>query len=117
MTVRIAGVPARAIAAMNERERQRFAAGNPASEALAKEARRHWFSGVPMHWMLDWGTPFPLFVRSATGARFTDVRSEEHTSELQSLMRISYAASCLKKKTNDIRCQHIATQLTNQHQY
>src|SRR3546814_4433977 len=26
-------------------------------------------------------------------------RSEEHTSELQSLMRISYAASCLKKKT------------------
>src|SRR3546814_8534873 len=31
----------------------------------------------------------------------TDVaRSEEHTSELQSLMRISYAAFCLKKKTH-----------------
>src|SRR3546814_9003986 len=29
-----------------------------------------------------------------------DGRSEEHTSELQSLMRISYAAFCLKKKTN-----------------
>src|SRR3546814_7019266 len=28
-------------------------------------------------------------------------RSEEHTSELQSLMRISYAACCLKKKNND----------------
>src|SRR3546814_9416272 len=28
-------------------------------------------------------------------------RSEEHTSELQSLMRISYAVFCLKKKTND----------------
>src|SRR3546814_4254747 len=27
-------------------------------------------------------------------------RSEEHTSELQSLMRISYAAFCLKKKRN-----------------
>src|SRR3546814_1062308 len=27
-------------------------------------------------------------------------RSEEHTSELQSLLRISYAVSCLKKKTN-----------------
>src|SRR3546814_1655309 len=27
-------------------------------------------------------------------------RSEEHTSELQSLMRSSYAVSCLKKKTN-----------------
>src|SRR3546814_4505836 len=29
------------------------------------------------------------------------VRSEEHTSELQSLMRISYAVFCLKKKTNN----------------
>src|SRR3546814_2975373 len=29
-----------------------------------------------------------------------DLRSEEHTSELQSLMRISYAVFCLKKKTN-----------------
>src|SRR3546814_6233385 len=28
-----------------------------------------------------------------------DIRSEEHTSELQSLMRISYAVFCLKKKT------------------
>src|SRR3546814_8942603 len=28
-------------------------------------------------------------------------RSEEHTSELQSLMRISYAVFCLKKKTTD----------------
>src|SRR3546814_10216244 len=31
-----------------------------------------------------------------------DARSEEHTSELQSLMRISYAVFCLKKKTNNI---------------
>src|SRR3546814_3333774 len=29
-----------------------------------------------------------------------EARSEEHTSELQSLMRISYALFCLKKKTN-----------------
>src|SRR3546814_4489969 len=34
--------------------------------------------------------------RRAGGER----RSEEHTSELQSLMRISYAVFCLKKKTN-----------------
>src|SRR3546814_3884976 len=40
---------------------------------------------------------------------FTDQmrRSEEHTSELQSLMRISYAVFCLKKKTT--------TQLNNNH--
>src|SRR3546814_2816225 len=31
-------------------------------------------------------------------ARIADNRSEEHTSELQSLMRISYAVFCLKKK-------------------
>src|SRR3546814_1011966 len=31
-------------------------------------------------------------------ARVPDLRSEEHTSELQSLMRISYAVFCLKKK-------------------
>src|SRR3546814_4766423 len=33
------------------------------------------------------------------------VRSEEHTSELQSLMRISYAVLCLKKKTQEITTQ------------
>src|SRR3546814_4393058 len=32
-------------------------------------------------------------------AAFLGTRSEEHTSELQSLMRISYAVFCLKKKT------------------
>src|SRR3546814_7470158 len=32
------------------------------------------------------------------GRKFVPVRSEEHTSELQSLMRISYAVFCLKKK-------------------
>src|SRR3546814_7530302 len=33
-------------------------------------------------------------------------RSEEHTSELQSLMRISYAVFCLKKKTTSTHKQH-----------
>src|SRR3546814_10391423 len=33
------------------------------------------------------------------GVDYVDGRSEEHTSELQSLMRISYAVFCLKKKT------------------
>src|SRR3546814_3000907 len=38
-------------------------------------------------------------------------RSEEHTSELQSLMRISYAVFCLKKKTK----VHIKQDRTTQH--
>src|SRR3546814_8395435 len=40
------------------------------------------------------------------------VRSEEHTSELQSLMRISYAVFCLKKK-NKKKTQHIQQQIHN----
>src|SRR3546814_8351067 len=35
----------------------------------------------------------------AEHSSFLEVRSEEHTSELQSLMRISYAVFCLKKNT------------------
>src|SRR3546814_3435485 len=38
-------------------------------------------------------------------------RSEEHTSELQSLMRTSYAVFCLKKKTRIYRTYHTITQL------
>src|SRR3546814_1793370 len=38
-------------------------------------------------------------------------RSEEHTSELQSLMRISYAVFCLKKKNNIVKI-HIMKQIT-----
>src|SRR3546814_5565836 len=39
----------------------------------------------------------PFVLKGDGGARYT-CRSEEHTSELQSLMRISYAVFCLKKK-------------------
>src|SRR3546814_3259890 len=45
---------------------------------------------------LDLRRRAPRFVRVAGGSRVA--RSEEHTSELQSLMRISYAVFCLKKK-------------------
>src|SRR3546814_3299473 len=39
--------------------------------------------------------------RQTDGHRLLYPRSEEHTSELQSLMRISYAVFCLKKKKNE----------------
>src|SRR3546814_8438069 len=42
--------------------------------------------------------PNALLVTDATRADSARYRSEEHTSELQSLMRISYAVFCLKKK-------------------
>src|SRR3546814_1549757 len=43
--------------------------------------------------------PWRRWVRPSVAIR-GDYRSEEHTSELQSLMRISYAVFCLKKKKN-----------------
>src|SRR3546814_762509 len=56
------------------------------------------------------------FVVGAAKGSIESIRSEEHTSELQSLMRISYAVFCLKKKnivkpTNIRHC--LATLITN----
>src|SRR3546814_2093189 len=58
----------------------------------------------------------PLVVDDQNIKRHDLLRSEEHTSELQSLMRISYAVFCLKKKkkniiltTNKIPSQHNKT--------
>src|SRR3546814_6768543 len=45
---------------------------------------------------------------------FTKARSEEHTSELQSLMRISYAVLCLKKKK--IKTSQVTKMTTTQQQ-
>src|SRR3546814_9522232 len=42
-----------------------------------------------------------LFTERVQACRLGIRRSEEHTSELQSLMRISYAVFCLKKKTHN----------------
>src|SRR3546814_3999637 len=47
--------------------------------------------------MLDSGTT-GTGLQVTGNASFGDERSEEHTSELQSLMRLSYAVFCLKKK-------------------
>src|SRR3546814_7527008 len=67
-------------------------------------------------------TPNSLISGAASAACFryasllaVGTRSEEHTSELQSLMRISYAVFCLKKKkqqNNNYTIIHIMTQHT-----
>src|SRR3546814_2411863 len=50
----------------------------------------------------------------AFSPKVLDRRSEEHTSELQSLMRISYAVFCLKKKTYiNYRYRHSLTNTKN----
>src|SRR3546814_6368286 len=44
------------------------------------------------------GTAFGTVIFGVSARMTSEQRSEEHTSELQSLMRISYAVFCLKKK-------------------
>src|SRR3546814_1047001 len=62
---------------------------------VARQARRHFqFIAVPFQ-------PEQRFHASAVQP--AGGRSEEHTSELQSLMRISYAVFCLKKKKKQIK--------------
>src|SRR3546814_1177106 len=52
-----------------------------------------------------------------TGASYYPDRSEEHTSELQSLMRISYAVFCLKKKMNDKHNIYVYRKIQQQTRY
>src|SRR3546814_1475437 len=50
-------------------------------------------------WSQDWDGAITIYPgRNMTRIALQAMRSEEHTSELQSLMRISYAVFCLKKK-------------------
>src|SRR3546814_8675729 len=69
---------------------------------LARPGRCAAFYGV-----LIWLWHVPRFYEQALlDPRIHLLRSEEHTSELQSLMRISYAVFCLKKKKNHITIYH-----------
>src|SRR3546814_2071636 len=52
-------------------------------------------SAVEAEWLIDL---FPERVTERRAVEWNRARSEEHTSELQSLMRISYAVFCLKNK-------------------
>src|SRR3546814_2072626 len=63
-------------------------------------------TGSPMAAL--WG--FLVFYASCAALTW---RSEEHTSELQSLMRISYAVFCLKKKKKQTLIQHTKQQYTS----
>src|SRR3546814_8377918 len=61
---------------------------------------------------------FDALRQALTGPTILSIRSEEHTSELQSLMRISYAVFCLKKKklTNEkIQGKHTKNKEINTH--
>src|SRR3546814_3629244 len=71
-----------------------------------KSPRRPWVGGLPVRRSGKLCPGIKRRSRGAVQASGADAaRSEEHTSELQSLMRISYAVFCLKKKKHDITTQ------------
>src|SRR3546814_3415714 len=95
-----------------------IAANEPEIEAAAQELRQHGAQvetvtadlateeGVQQVWSAVRDRPVDALLANAGrglghGFLDQDFRSEEHTSELQSLMRISYAVFCLKKKNNN----------------
>src|SRR3546814_2757037 len=89
--------------ARNRRSHFLSATGRMSLAAFARQfsAMAH---GIPvvLHLARRWGIRKPQS-SSRSDRSHPDRRSEEHTSELQSLMRISYAVFCLKKqntKTN-----------------
>jgi len=54
-------------------EEQLFHKNHPKSFELYQRARKSLHGGVPMLWMIRWAGSFPVFVKEAKGARFTDV--------------------------------------------
>jgi glutamate-1-semialdehyde 2,1-aminomutase len=72
------GIDRDRLAALRSEEEQRFIDLHPRSSVLAAEAQRHLVAGVPMNWMRRWPGSFPVFVESASGARFVDVDGNEY---------------------------------------
>jgi glutamate-1-semialdehyde 2,1-aminomutase len=56
-----------------EQEEKLFHQNHPRSYELYQRARKSLHGGVPMLWMIRWAGSFPVFVKEAKGAHFTDV--------------------------------------------
>ena len=61
------------LASLLEAEEQLFHKNHPKSYGLYQRARKSLHGGVPMLWMIRWAGSFPVFVKEAQGAHFTDV--------------------------------------------
>ena len=59
--------------ALAEAEQARYVRARPTSAAVAATPGEGFLNHVPLHWMLDWPTPFPMIVAAAQGARLTDI--------------------------------------------
>ena len=61
------------LASLLKEEEQLFHKNHPRSYELYQRARKSLHGGVPMLWMVRWAGSFPVFVKEARGAHFTDV--------------------------------------------
>lgn len=71
------GVAPDRIAALMARETARCAGARPRTRQALDYGAAAFLDGVPMHWMKDWPTPFPLLIAKAKGARLTDLDGHE----------------------------------------
>lgn len=71
-------LPASRIDTLLDDERHRFESNHRRSYAHYERARIHLPDGVPLHWMRDWGTGFPLYLARAEGARLWDVDGHKY---------------------------------------
>src|SRR3546814_3601622 len=93
------GSPTISLSYAPENEEAALLAALDAAELRAADAvEREDFEGA-MSALASLRAPIDAFFDKVTVNDTDEKRSEEHTSELQSLMRISYAVFCLKKKT------------------
>src|SRR5258708_13344532 len=63
---------------LHQREEKRFIAEHPRSAELYRRAQNSLLGGVPMNWMKKWAGAFPVFVKTADGAHFTDVDGRDY---------------------------------------
>lgn len=69
----LGGIARSRIEQIRNRESEAFRKARPKSEAKVGNGIAGFLGGVPMHWMKDWSTPFPILVDQAKGATITDI--------------------------------------------
>jgi glutamate-1-semialdehyde 2,1-aminomutase len=71
--ITLGGIARNRIEQIRDTESETFRAARPKSEAKVGNGIAGFLGGVPMHWMKDWPTPFPILVDQAKGATITDI--------------------------------------------
>jgi glutamate-1-semialdehyde 2,1-aminomutase len=66
------------LSCLRKREDARFIERTKKSKETFEKAQKMLLNGVPMPWMSDWGTSYPIFVNEAIGNRLTDLDGNEY---------------------------------------